>query len=629
MKSTRKAVITMLLALMASMADALQPTVVATGLSSPMVMAVDGDFLYFTAGYLTISSGQLYRIPKSTANLPAANLPPPFVGGFEDITFDQNNIFIHNGDYRTGAIYRMTKNLSQPAFLVDTPSGAMVGVIGSDLYFSRDFASIAKINVLETNSTNWQNVTPVGSNYFLRQKALDATSIFFTSISAPQQLLRFDIGTGVVSSLMLIPSEGNMFIDDANVYFTPGYAGGPGVFKVSKQGGPVTTLVPATNGAVGYAVGGGYVYYVENSTLWAIPSGGGTPVGLASPVDVHNIVYSNGTLYWGPITGDTIYRLDIGLALKPSLEFPLANFIADNAPINSAFDHSMRNELISGTVESTIGPYKCDGRVIAYTGEIGLLKGWPKMVPNCKNQPGYRKPTATTKASAANNFIVNGNYQGAGTPDLLNYDGHAGIDYQARIVGTHAFAALGGTVEYPLDIVGALGGRAYNTFHTLAIIPDEFPGYRIYYLHLSSHPLDFGAGQTLTVSDSTPGCPTTVTFPIPAGTHVSSGCLVALTGQAGTCVKNKCAPHLHFEVQRRVLLTDLGTARSRLESSMLCPDDASRVCVPVDPYGWAGAPTDCATIGTLNADPASPSADFALGDYYQCDTGIKAERLWK
>src|SRR5207249_1295229 len=122
---------------------------------------------------------------KSTVNLTAAALPPPFAGGVNDIAFDASNIFIHTGGYVDGAIYRLTKNLSPPAFLVYTPSGAMVGVIGSDMYFGRDFASIAKINVLETNSANWQNVTPIGSNYFLRQKALDPTSIFFTSITYP------------------------------------------------------------------------------------------------------------------------------------------------------------------------------------------------------------------------------------------------------------------------------------------------------------------------------------------------------------------------------------------------------------------------------------------------------------
>ena len=304
----------MILALVASLANALQPTVVATGLSSPLVMAVDGDFLYFTT-----TGETLYRVPKSTSNL--AVLPPPLSsdavgvpGGLNDITFDANNMFIHVGGYVNGYISRAPKPLSSPAngtLLVYTPSGAMVGVIGSDMYFARDFASIAKINVLETNATNWQQVTPVGSNYFLRQKAVDATSIFFTSISAPQQILRFDVGTGVVTPLMPIPSEGNMFIDNANVYFTPGSTGGPGVFKVSKQGGTVTTLVAGANGAIGYAVGGGYVYYVENSTLWAIPSGGGTPVNLASPVDVHNMVYDNGTLYWGPVTGSEIYRLDV------------------------------------------------------------------------------------------------------------------------------------------------------------------------------------------------------------------------------------------------------------------------------------------------------------------------------
>ena len=313
-----------------------------------------------------------------------------------------------------------------------------------------------------------------------------------------------------------------------------------------------------------------------------------------------------------------------GNSAIPSLSFALKDCLADKpctadtAPINSVFDHSMRNR------QNGIAPYQCDGRVIAYTGEVGLLEGWPITSPNCANQPGYSHPSSEQKAPPKNPFTVNGTYTGANQPWLLNYDGHAGIDYRASM-STPVYAVISGTVSYPMSIVGARDGRAYYTFHTLELAPDGFPDYRIYYLHLSSHELD----NAKTKNDTTPSCPSTETFPLVSGAHINAGCLIALSGQAGTCKDGNCAPHLHIEVQRRIPLANLGATRSRVQENMTCPDDATMACIPVDPYGWTGTPTDCIRIGDFNTDPANPKSNTALGDYYECDTGIRSVRLWK
>ena len=292
-----------------SVANALQPTVVVSDLPDlpgpPLVMAVDGDFLYFRTS--DGSSDLLYRIPKASANLTLATLPPPIVGepsrggGINDLAFDASNIFIHIGGYGNGYIWRLPKTLANGSFLVSTIGGAMmVGVIGSNMYFthgnSGSISQIAKIDVSETNPTNFQDISNYSAYTFFRQKTLDANSIYLTDIYSGNNLARFDLSTNTEVWRVPIPSEGHLFSDNSSVYLSPGYTSF-GVLKAPKQTGQVQTLVPGTNGALGHVVGGGFVYYVENSTLWAIPSGGGTPINLASPVDVHNAVYDNGTLY--------------------------------------------------------------------------------------------------------------------------------------------------------------------------------------------------------------------------------------------------------------------------------------------------------------------------------------------
>jgi hypothetical protein len=179
----------------------------------------------------------------------------------------------------------------------------------------------------------------------------------------------------------------------------------------------------------------------------------------------------------------------------------------------------------------------------------------------------------------------------------LNYDGHPGIDYRAED-GTEVYAAVNGIVQYPKAIVGIRrpSGRAYNWYHVLELVPDLFPGYKVYYLHLSTHP---ATGQSIEKQDTTPGCPTVVSLPLPAGTHVNAGCLIALSGTGGS----EGSPRLHFEIHRVVPIEHV---REEVRAALQCLDDAQKACVPVDPYGWDG-------------DGSDP---------YEAITGIGNIRLW-
>jgi hypothetical protein len=146
-------------------------------------------------------------------------------------------------------------------------------------------------------------------------------------------------------------------------------------------------------------------------------------------------------------------------------------------------------------------------------------------------------------------------------------------------------------------------------FHAMALAPDANPDYRIYYLHLSTYP-----GSTpVSVQPAKAGCPTTL--PLAAGTHVEVGCEIALSGDAGVSGH----PHLHFEVQKRVLPLPIGGANPQL-IQLHCTDGTwphakEMMCVPVDPYGWAGPTTNC-------------KASSPVGDKYACLTGVTSTRLW-
>jgi murein DD-endopeptidase MepM/ murein hydrolase activator NlpD len=238
------------------------------------------------------------------------------------------------------------------------------------------------------------------------------------------------------------------------------------------------------------------------------------------------------------------------------------------APLVSVFDHSMKKS------NGLYGLYKCDHVVAAYTGEVGAVN---PDAGRCLQHPGFAQDSAAP-------FYVNGHYVGVdGDPTQLNYDGHPGIDYRVDD-GSEVYAAVSGIVRYLKKIAGIRwpGGRAYNRFHVLELVPDLLPGYKVYYRHLSTHP---ATGQTLEKEDTTPGCPSPVSLPLPEGTHVNAGCLIALAGQAGSDV----GPQLHFEIQRVVPLEQV---KEDAKAALQCIDDVEKACVPVDPYGWDGEGPD-------------------------------------
>jgi hypothetical protein len=234
----------------------------------------------------------------------------------------------------------------------------------------------------------------------------------------------------------------------------------------------------------------------------------------------------------------------------------------------AVFDHRMTDR------DRKYGTYRCDGVVESYTGEVGNTD---PDVAACRRHPGVAQDSALP-------FYVNGHYVGSdGDPRHLHYDGHPGIDYHAE-EGTEVYAALSGIVQYPKAIAGMRRprGRAYRGHHVLEIVPDLFPGYKIYYLHLSTHP---ATGQTLEKEDTTPGCPPLVSLPLPQGTHVQAGCLVALSGPGGW----DGSPRLHVEIQRVVPIEQVS---EDVRAAVACVDDAQKACVPVDPYGWDGHSAD-------------------------------------
>jgi uncharacterized repeat protein (TIGR03803 family) len=202
----------------------------------------------------------------------------------------------------------------------------------------------------------------------------------------------------------------------------------------------------------------------------------------------------DGTFYGmtsgGGLSGNgTVFRL----LPAPFLTFPwLGNGSTPNTPYNapifSVFDHTMQN------ASEQYKTYTCDNVVTAYTSETGL-KTWGSNAATCTGHPGYAQDSEYTP------FFVNGNYLGSGNgvggsegkppEDFLNYDGHTGIDYGATY-GSAVVAATSGIVHYPtyrsLVVSKESVGGNPDEYNVLELDPTNAPGYKLFYLHLSTHP---------------------------------------------------------------------------------------------------------------------------------------------
>jgi len=335
-------------------------------------------------------------------------------------------------------------------------------------------------------------------------------------------------------------------------------------------------------------------------------------------------------------------------SFSTTLTFPLKSYskmtkasqdkhlTAATAQVNTVFDHSM---LSRGKYHI----YGCDQTVIAYDGITATKYNRDVVLHGGCDNSGY-SPNATLTPLGPTGpqpytVLLNPSmtYHGGGNDvaaqEHLYYDGHPGIDYHAAMQ-TQVYAAVSGNIHYPNTIVGL--GYPGADFNVMAVIPDHAteaqPPYMIYYLHLYTYPSascpssgctgpNQPAGSLATLDpDPRTGCQgtpaagggITVNLPLPEGTPVQAGCLVALSGDTAPYSLHA---HLHFEVQQIVPRSTVSNAYGA-QTATKCIDSAipsTLNCVPVDSYGWC----------TLTQCPSTSV------DPYFSITGITSVPLWQ
>jgi len=272
--------------------------------------------------------------------------------------------------------------------------------------------------------------------------------------------------------------------------------------------------------------------WVWDGTTWKQQVPATNPPGRHLPAMAYDEEHSQIVLFGG-FTGS--FSNDTWVFSSGFLSFPLKNKTAYSAAITSVFDHSMPQQ------------YCPDGIVTAYTGEEGLDGPVTSKFKSEATRCGKKKVHLFGfPKEGGGEFTLNGQYASEEGNLFLFYDGHPGFDY--RTIDQLPDGSLcfdGGicnlTGEVPVlaaapGVVVCVGDECPEGPKAGEIKIDHENGYFSIYLHLSS--MQVKVGDTVAAGD-------------PIGT----------SGKKGAD-----APHLHFEVRKRV-------------GDVLVP-------VPVDPYGW-------------------------------------------
>ena len=204
---------------------------------------------------------------------------------------------------------------------------------------------------------------------------------------------------------------------------------------------------------------------------------------------------------------------------------------------------------------SMVAKLTADGVVEAFTGERGTVTGNWSITMGSETLRSLRKDASEVQRTHSATFLAGSGVYYMGGENLA-YDGHPGYDFPVDDKSPVRAVAVGKVTRACKDGKAADGKDHPNGIH---VFIEHSGGYVTKYCHLSSLSDWVTMGKTLTASD-----------------------LQRDIGRTGNTGLYSCGSHLHFQV-------DFGS-------------------VPVDPYGWAGAP---------GADP-----------YTQKNPGVENRWLW-
>jgi len=281
------------------------PIILATGVDCLDALVIDSTDVYFADNSCTYGGTaplSLKRVAKDGGTV-ATIFSGSGNRGISSISLDNVNAYFQYNGYGSAPIVQVPKS-GGTATTLASATDKLIGVIGSNIYYSTGFCCIYKVPINGGTPTQ-----VLGGGNWVRSSAVDSTNIYFVEYFS-RDVRKVDVASGALTTLISGNStEGSIFIDSNNVYLNLDTLGTQSIKKVSKNGGPVTTIVDNNSNAFGFVSDDVYIYFTENGDLKKVSVNGGTPTLLLPSSNITLggdgplMVVDNLYLYWRENSG--------------------------------------------------------------------------------------------------------------------------------------------------------------------------------------------------------------------------------------------------------------------------------------------------------------------------------------
>ena len=171
---------------------------------------------------------------------------------------------------------------------------------------------------------------------------VDATNVYFATSSA---LMRLSLSGGTPEMMVSGVAPLVTGIDDQNIYWLDsGVTGMITVLRAPLTANAATPTMLAsqamgTNGrASQFTVGGGFVYFSANNTIWRVPTGGGAVQTVSTTIEPRGIAAATDAVYFTEFSNDSIQRVSVTSTLPGTPAFLKLAYAVPNSIVLTGGD---------------------------------------------------------------------------------------------------------------------------------------------------------------------------------------------------------------------------------------------------------------------------------------------------
>jgi hypothetical protein len=164
---------------------------------------------------------------------------------------------------------------------------------------------------------------------------VDATNAYFATSSA---LMRLSLSGGTPEMMVSGVAPLVTAIDDQNIYWLDsGVTGQITILRapLTANGATPTMLASQAAGTNGrasqFTVGGGYVYFSADNTIWRVSTGGGTVQTVSTTMEPRGIAAATDAIYFTEFSDETVQKVTVTGTLPAMPAFLKLAYVVPNA----------------------------------------------------------------------------------------------------------------------------------------------------------------------------------------------------------------------------------------------------------------------------------------------------------